>query len=162
MESKNVQNIYDYYLQSSQGKNPQTFIQSGRSQKGRGIGSFLKGLFRQIFPFIKSGAKSLGEELLKGGVGVIKDQFHGRSLKESLGARVREAGSSLTDKAARKVESMVGGGKIKANSKPKRRQSTAGRVTKRTSKRSSSKKPKATHQKKKKKNNKRIICDIFD
>lgn len=135
MDTRNVQHLYEHYLNTAQGKGPQTIHQGGRGQRGGGIGSFLKGLFRQVFPYLKGGAKALGEELLKGGVGLIKDNFKGKSLKESLGARVREAGSSLTERAARKVEDMTGGGRLKTRRKSKKRQSTTGRVAKRTIKR---------------------------
>lgn len=170
MDSKYVQNIYDHYLLSSQGKGPEAYYSSGRGQRGAGIGSFLKGIFRQVLPFLKGGVKSLGEEVLKGGVGVLKDSLKGKSLKESLGLRMREAGGNLTEKAARKVESMVGGGRLKGRRRRRKHQSTSGRVTKRTiSRKKKSPKKKTTRKKSKKTSRRKAVrkrrskgSDIFD
>jgi hypothetical protein len=70
----------------------------------------LGGLFRRIFPLLSSGAKAVGREALSTGVGLLKDAMNGRSLKESVFDRVTQAGTNLTNKAAKKMESMVGNG----------------------------------------------------
>lgn len=129
-----MQNIYDFYLQSAQGKHPDTFVRTGRGQRGNGIGSFLAGLFRKVFPFIKSGAKALGQEFLSSGIDVVKDNFKGVSLKESVKKRAREAGNKLTERAATKIESMMGNG-IKRRRGRKKTHSSTGRRKKRTTKR---------------------------
>lgn len=42
-------------------------------QKGYGIGSFLGGLFRSVYPLLKKGTSAIGSELLKSGVGLLSD-----------------------------------------------------------------------------------------
>jgi hypothetical protein len=150
MDAHNVQQLYDYYLQSSQGKFPTTFAATGRGQRGNGIGSFLAGLFRKVFPFIKSGAKAVGRELLTSGFEVVKDNFKGMSLKDSLKKRVREAGGNLTERAATKIDSMVGNG-IKRRRKTSKSQLSPGTSTKSTRKRKSKKRKSKKSIKKKQK-----------
>jgi hypothetical protein len=97
-----------YYLNQAQGHYGGSY--HGITQKGDGLGSFLGGLFRRIFPLLSSGAKAVGREALSTGVGLLKDAMNGRSLKESVFDRVTQAGTNLTNKAAKKMESMVGNG----------------------------------------------------
>jgi len=157
MDAHNVQQLYDYYLQSAQGKIPTTFATTGRGQRGNGIGSFLAGLFRKVFPFIKNGAKAVGRELLTSGFEVVKDNLKGVSLKDSLKKRVREAGGNLTERAATKIDSMVGNG-IKRRRRPSKSHSSSGSRTKRTRKRKSKKRKlkKATQKKKPAKKSRRL------
>lgn len=133
MPADDVHKYYTHFLGSSKGSNATPFIYSGKGQKGAGLGSFLASVFRKVFPFIKSGAKALGEEFLKGGVGVVKDNFRGKSLRDSLRERVREAGNSLSERAAKKVDTMMGGG-IKSRKRRRNKQSTSNRRKKRTTK----------------------------
>lgn len=42
-------------------------------QKGYGIGSFLGGLFRTVYPLLSKGTKAIGSEFLKSGVGLLSD-----------------------------------------------------------------------------------------
>jgi hypothetical protein len=97
-----------YYLQQAEGRYGGQFHAS--SQKGDGLGQFLGGLFRRIFPLLSSGAKALGREAFSTGVGLLKDAMNGRPIKESVRERVAQAGTNLTNKAATKMESMVGNG----------------------------------------------------
>jgi hypothetical protein len=115
-----------YYMHQAEGYYGGSY--HGVSQKGDGLGSFLGGLFRRIFPLLKSGAKAVGKEALSTGVGLLKDALNGRSLKESVYDRVSQAGTNLTNKAAKTMESMVGNG-YKRRKRKRRAQSKS--VTKR-------------------------------
>jgi hypothetical protein len=169
MPADDVHKYYNYFLGSSKGNTATPLIYSRHGQKGAGLGSFLASIFRKVFPFIKSGAKAMGEEFLKSGVGVVSDNFRGKKLRDSLRDRVREAGTNLSDRAANKVESMLGGG-IKRRRPSPRKQSTSRRGKKRTSgrvgeKRSEKRRPaskaKALKKKVSKKRSKKKKCDIF-
>jgi hypothetical protein len=98
-----------YYLRQAEGRDHAGSFQ-GASQKGDGLGSFLGGLFRRIFPLLKSGAKAVGTEALTSGIHLLRDVITGKSLKDSVRDRVTEAGHNLTAKAAKKAETLVGSG----------------------------------------------------
>ena len=97
-----------YYLRQAEGQYGGEY--RGTTQKGDGLGSFLGGLFRRIFPLFSSGAKAVGKEALTTGVNLLRDVISGRSMKDSVRERVQQAGTNLTNKAAQKMESMVGSG----------------------------------------------------
>lgn len=91
----------------------------GRNQKGRGIGSFLGGLFRRAIPLVARGMKAVGKESLNTGLNVLNDTLlKGQPVTYSLQNRVNEAGNNLSRKLGNKVGEMmrggggVGGGKI--------------------------------------------------
>ena len=46
---------------------------SFRMQRGNGMGSFFRGLFRFVTPLLFSGAKAVGKEFLKTGSHIITD-----------------------------------------------------------------------------------------
>lgn len=73
MTKKNINDIYtDFYLNQA-GSGFGNVYAGGIYQKGYGIGSFLGGLFRCVFPLLKSGSSVLGSELLKSGANIISD-----------------------------------------------------------------------------------------
>jgi len=78
---------------------------------GRGIGSWLSGLFRTVFPLVKSGAKAIGQEALNSGFGLLRDAITQKPIKASIRQRVREAGENLMSKVDKKIESMQGSGR---------------------------------------------------
>jgi hypothetical protein len=78
-------------------------------QRGHGIGSLFRGLFRFAMPLLKQGAKTLGRQALQTGIQVAGDVLEDRPLKESLRARVKEAGSALKTKAENKVHQLLSG-----------------------------------------------------
>jgi len=85
-------------------------FKSLRVQRGDGLGSFLAGAWRKIFPLFKSGALALGDQALNAGIGLLRDSLNGKNLRDSVRGRVEELGSNLTKRAAAKMESMVGSG----------------------------------------------------
>jgi len=78
-------------------------------QRGHGIGSLFRGLFRFAMPFIKQGAKAVGRQALQNGIQVAGDMLENRPIKESVKARVREAGSALKTKAETKLNQLLTG-----------------------------------------------------
>jgi hypothetical protein len=115
-----------YYLAQCDGVGVGGGFKSVRGQKGDGFGSFLSGVFRNVFPLLKSGAKTVGEEILNTGMLLLRDAINGKPLKESVQTRVSTAGRSLSNKAANKISSMVGGG-IKRKRNTARSQSRVNR-----------------------------------
>lgn len=69
-------------------------------QKGYGIGSFLGGLFRTVYPLLKKSTKAVGSELLKTGVGLLTDltredpdvalKKRGKEIIQNLSARTSD------------------------------------------------------------------------
>lgn len=84
-------------------------------QRGSGVGSFLSGLFRKALPFLYTGARAVGKEALKSGLGILEDIENNKPVKESVVTRIRSGGSNLKRKAKDALEkAMTGSGyKIK-------------------------------------------------
>lgn len=68
-------------------------------QRGSGLGSVFKSLFRFITPIFKPAARALGGEALGLGQRVLGDIVSGKNVKESLKRNARLAGSNLLHKA---------------------------------------------------------------
>ena len=147
-----------YYLRQAEGA--QYGGGFSGSQKGDGLGSFLGGLFRRVFPLLKSGAKAFGSEALSTGVGLLKDALTGKSMKESVRSRITDAGTNLTTKAARKMESMVGSG-YKRRQRKRKSQSRSVIKRRRTSAAPKRKKRKKQQRKPRRKATRRSKKDIF-
>jgi len=78
-------------------------------QRGHGIGSLFRGLCRFAMPFIKQGAKAVGLQTLQTGIQVAEDVSENRPVKESVKARMREAGTALKTKAETKLGQLLTG-----------------------------------------------------
>lgn len=109
-----VHTVTQYYLNQAGGAlDDRDFVlfRGRRYQRGSGLFSALGGLFKTIIPLLKSGAKAVGKEALKVGTSVLTDVAStGRSPKESLRSRLKEAGSNLKRKADEKIDLMLGSG----------------------------------------------------
>lgn len=89
----------DYYLNQI-GTGVGSIYAGPAYQKGYGIGSFLGGLFRGVYPLIKKGSKAIGSELLKSGVGLLTDltrddaevalKKRGKEIIQNLSARTSD------------------------------------------------------------------------
>lgn len=79
-----------------------------RFQRGYGIGSFLKGLFRSAVPLIKDGAKAIGKTALSTGLNIASDVMSGRNIKSSARTRALEARDSLKKKAISTARGVLG------------------------------------------------------
>ena len=62
-----------YYVNQSGGEIGPVYRASFRLQRGYGIGSFFRGLFRFVKPLLYSGAKAVEKEALKTGSLIITD-----------------------------------------------------------------------------------------
>jgi hypothetical protein len=82
-----------------------------KQQSGRGLGRFLMSIIRTVTPFMKSGFKAIGNELLSAGAGILTDTVKQVPTRESFRNRVREFGNNLTERAVNKVSGMSGGGR---------------------------------------------------
>ena len=62
-----------------------------RFQRGYGLGSIFKGLFRWAMPHLQQGAKMLGKKALQTGVQVAQDVLGGENVKTATKKRAKQA-----------------------------------------------------------------------
>ena len=67
-----------------------------RFQRGYGLGSIFKGLFRWVMPHLQQGAKVLGTKALKTGAQVAQDVLDGDDVKTAVSKRAKQALSDMT------------------------------------------------------------------
>lgn len=105
---------YEHYYSHQAGSGIGVIYKGVPYQRGHGIGSFLGGLFRCVFPLLSSGARAVGKEALNAGVGLLSDMVASRPMEESVKSRLKEAGSNLKRKADAKIDriNMSGSGYI--------------------------------------------------
>ena len=82
----------EYYLNQAKqkGGNLPAF-QGARFQRGYGLGSIFRGLFRWAVPHLKQGAKMLGKKALQTGVNVAQDVLAGENLKTAVKRQGKKA-----------------------------------------------------------------------
>ena len=82
----------EYYLNQAKqkGGNLPAF-QGARFQRGYGLGSIFRGLFRWVVPHLKQGAKMLGKKALQMGVNVTQDVLAGENLKTAVKRQGKKA-----------------------------------------------------------------------
>lgn len=73
MNRKSSHDVYTEYYLNQAGSGFSNIYSGPVYQKGYGIGSFLGGLFRSIYPLLKKGSSVVGSELLKSGANIISD-----------------------------------------------------------------------------------------
>jgi len=111
-------------------------------QRGHGIGSFLRGLWRTVRPVLWSGAKSLGREALRTG-GMIMTDIADNPAQTGVRDIVSKHVSESTQNIIKKLSG--GGGarnrKSVSSRKPRKQKTKTARITKRktSSKRKASK-----------------------
>lgn len=156
----------DYYLNQA-GSGFGNIYTGPTYQRGYGIGSFLGGLFRAVFPLLKKGSVALGSELLKTGASCITDLSRCEDPREVYKKRGREAVQNLSRRAA---DQMFGSGYKSTAVTRKRRQSSKAvkgvkkRKTSAVKKNKNKTKKHATSKKRKtnpKQRSKRELLDIF-
>lgn len=107
-----MSHITEYYVKQAQSGAGMNYFAGAATQKGAGIGSFLGGLFRSIFPVLKQGAATVGREALRAGSHILSDAATGEvALNNSMRNHFSEAGRNLVNK-------MRGKGIKRARSKP--------------------------------------------
>ena len=85
---------YEAFFCQQAGHGLPVFIGS-RSQRGRGLGSFLSSIGRMVLPIFKTGGKALLREGAMTGLRVAKDALDGRNVNESFKDHARDAGKRL-------------------------------------------------------------------
>lgn len=94
-----MSHITEYYVKQAQSGSGMGYFAGSSSQKGAGIGSFLGGLFRNIFPFLKQGAATVGREALRAGNHILADVVSGEvPLNSSVKQHLAQAGQNLVNK----------------------------------------------------------------
>lgn len=163
MRDKTISDVYTAYYLNQAGSGFGGVYTSGLYQKGHGIGSFLGGLFRCVFPLLKSGSSAVGTELLKSGANIISDISRNEPVERAIKSRGKEAINNLSKLVGDK---MFGSG-YKTGGAVKRSHSVASsRSVKTTKKAKTNKKAKKQPQKNKrkpvKKTKSRKKSEIFD
>lgn len=150
MKHKTVADVYtDYYLNQA-GSGFGNVYASGVYQRGHGIGSFLGGLFRCVFPLLRSGSSAIGSEILKSGANIISDISKSESPEVAFKKRGKEAINNLSNLMGDK---MFGSG-YKTSVARKRPQSSAGSRGGKKAKKTTTKAKTKSKTTKKKKNTK--------
>jgi len=95
-------------------------------QRGSGLGSIFKGLFRAILPMAKSAGKTIGKEALSAGLNIAGDALGGKNIKIAAKRRSRKAAQRLVTKAKVGFKKQTGSGigskrKRKATAKQQKR-----------------------------------------
>jgi hypothetical protein len=111
-------NPYIEYYVNQAGRGVGPVYVGAVNQRGHGIGSFLSGLFRSVFPLFKSGAKAIGQEALGTGFNVLRDAINQKPIVESIKSRIKEASDHLIDKADKKITELRGSGYKRKRTRP--------------------------------------------
>ena len=92
----------EYYLNQAKqkGGNLPAF-HGARFQRGYGLGSIFKGLFRWGIPHLQQGAKVLGKKALQTGAQVAQDVLEGNNVNTVLAKHSKEAIGGLVSQAGR-------------------------------------------------------------
>ena len=72
-------------------------------QRGAGIGSFFRSIFRMAAPVLKRAAKAVGKQALKTGANIIADVAKGGDLLPALEQHGKEAVANLAEKASKRI-----------------------------------------------------------
>lgn len=111
-------------------------FRGNRYQRGGSFGSIFGRIFRTLLPmfkhalpFLKSGAKHVGKQVLKTGVGVARDVMKGESFKESAKSNFKTMGKNLAGDAMGFASSQMGLGKKRKRRSKSRRRHKASRTS---------------------------------
>jgi hypothetical protein len=75
-----------------------------RYQRGAGLGSFFRSLFRMAVPVFKSAASHVGKQALSTGASIASDLVNGRSLGEAAEEHGRTGVTNLLNEASRALQ----------------------------------------------------------
>ena len=118
----------EYYLNQAKqkGGNLPAF-HGARFQRGYGLGSIFKGLFRWALPHLQQGAKVLGKKALQTDVQVAQDVLAGENVKTATKKRAKQALGLPSQNS-----SQSGGGRkaIKRKAQPRKNSSPPGKRAK--------------------------------
>ena len=118
----------EYYLNQAKqkGGNLPAF-HGARFQRGYGLGSIFKGLFRWAMPHLQQGAKMLGKRALQTGVQVAQDVLGGENVKTATKKRAKQA---LGLPSQNSSQSGAGKKAIKRKAEPRKNSSPPGKRVK--------------------------------
>ena len=117
-----------YYLNQARQKGGNLpALHSARFQRGYGLGSIFKGLFRLAMPHLQQDAKVLGKKALQMGVQVAQDVLAGENVKTATKKRAKQALGLPSQNS-----SQSGGGQkaIKRKAQPRKNSSPPGKRAK--------------------------------
>jgi len=144
-----------YQSQASQSGHGLQMFHGVPYQRGGGLGSLFKGLFRVILPLAKTAGKSIGKEVLSTGLNIAGDALGGKNIKMAAKRRVRKGARRLVTKAKVGLKKQTGG-------RRKRKRKGTKRKRKVTRKRKRRKATGGTKRKRRKRSNKgQFTKDIF-
>ena len=104
----------NYYSEQVGGSVHRVFV-GGHNQRGHGVGSIFSNILRRVLPLLKSGVRTVGNEALRAGLGVLTDvATQNISPKDSLRSRFRESSANLKRKADEKLDKVMEGRGYKA------------------------------------------------
>jgi len=116
-----------YANQSGGGEIGPVYRASFRVQRGHGIGSFFRGLFRFVKPLLYSGAKAVGKEALKTGSNILTDLLN-KEPEQQVGQIIKSRFDEGKGNLEHKIKKMTGSGLcLKRKRKPKKAHSTGKR-----------------------------------
>ena len=100
-----------YYVNQSGGGGEigPVYRASFRLQRGNGIGSFFRGLFRFVKPLLYSGAKAVGKEALKTGSHIITDNLN-KEPEKHVGDIFKNRFGEAKNKLQEKIKNMTWSG----------------------------------------------------
>jgi len=85
-------------------------------QRGHGLGSIFRSLFRMIMPAARSAGKAVAKQALISGADVAGDLIQGESLKQSVKRRGAAAAENLLNRAKDKITTRKGYTKLQKGS----------------------------------------------
>lgn len=97
-------------------------------QKGRGIGGFLKGIWKFLKPLMNSGANFIKNEAVSTGADLLKGIANQKPLKQVLLDRSVQVVDNLRDSTVNKIKKMSGSGRLTQVISKKRKHSKSKRI----------------------------------
>ena len=98
-----------YYLRNQTGGTLPGF-HGARIQRGYGLGSFFKSIARVAIPLVKKGVNALGKKAVETAVNVGQDVLEGKSVKQAVASRGRQAVNDLAKQGVDNIKRQIGGG----------------------------------------------------
>lgn len=106
-----ARNHYESYYLAQAGSGIAHTYSGGRYQRGHGVGSFLKGIFRGLIPFLTAAGRTVAGEAASAGVNILSDVAEGSTpLGDSVKRHAHAAGERLTASLKRKGAQLHGSG----------------------------------------------------
>lgn len=99
--------FWDHYYQKGGGMQ---VYQGVPLQRGNGIGSFFKGLFRMAWPILRTAGTAAAAEGLSTAANIARDVSQGEEFRTAARRRGLEGGSTLLEKAAKTFKKQEGKG----------------------------------------------------